>query len=53
MIKVTKQPKAEDKPRTYCLNCKSETGYGRGTEPTRHDIHWCSSPCWKEYLEEK
>ena len=43
----------KDKQATYCLNCGDRTGYGFGKEPTRHDIHWFSSPCWQKYLGEK
>jgi len=43
----------KDAKPTYCLLCGDRTGYGFGKEPTRHDIYWCSSPCWKEYLGEK
>ncbi len=38
--------------KTTCLNCGDETGYLKGKEPTRHDIHWCSSKCWKEFFNE-
>ena len=38
---------------TYCLVCGNRTGYGFGKEPTRHDIHWCSTPCWKKFFGEK
>ena len=34
---------------TVCLNCQEDTGFGRGKEPMRYDIHWCSSKCWQEY----
>ena len=36
-------------PKHTCLNCGDESGIGRGKEPTRHDIHWCSSKCWQEF----
>jgi hypothetical protein len=42
----------DSKPATYCWNCKGQTGYGFGKEPTRHDKHWCSSECWKEFFNE-
>ena len=25
---------------TVCLNCQEDTGFGRGKEPMRYDIHW-------------
>ena len=41
-----------NEPKTTFLNCGDETGYLKGKEPTRHDIHWCSSRCWKEFFDE-
>ena len=43
----------KDAKPTYCLVCGDRTGYGFGKEPTRHDIHWCNTPCWKNFFGEK
>ena len=37
--------------KTYCWNCNGRTGFRFGIEPTRHDIHWCSSICWQEFYQ--
>jgi len=34
---------------SVCLNCKSPTGFGQGTEPKRYDLNWCSSKCWAQF----
>jgi len=34
---------------SVCLNCKSPTGFGKGTEPKRYDLNWCSSKCWAQF----
>ena len=44
MIQVKKEVKSR------CWHCASETGFGKGKEPKRHDIHWCSSECHQKFF---
>ena len=46
---VTAWTELPTEPKHTCLNCGDKSGIGRGKEPTRYDIHWCSSKCWQEF----
>tara|TARA_R100000687_G_C6322360_1_gene105627 strand:- start:264 stop:446 length:183 start_codon:yes stop_codon:yes gene_type:complete len=49
-MKKTKEDRWWEEP-YHCWNCGGESGYGRGIEPTRYDIAWCSSKCHEEFWE--
>ena len=49
-MKKTKEDRWWEEP-YHCWNCGGEAGYGRGIEPTRYDIAWCSSKCHEEFWE--
>ena len=37
------------KPPHHCWNCGNESGYGKGIEPQRYDIAFCSSKCNQQF----